>query len=305
MPEALLMGFGYSGATLHAPLLRSTEGWCLAGVVSRNVARVWAAGLRVPVWPTLREALTSSTAEVVIVATPNETHAALVLQALRAGRHVVVEKPLALDMAQTHTLLDAARCQRRVLTVFQNRRWDADWLALQRVLHAGSVGRVVRVESRMERYRPQVRARWREGSGPGAGLWFDLAPHLLDQVLLHWGWPHRWHFQRACLRPAAVADDWFHATLHYSGLVISLQACMVSPHPGPRWIVHGSSGSYIGAAWDPQEQQLRVGQASGGPHWGYLAAPGLLWRVAGEDHANPTPHPLDGTAGDYRIFYAY
>lgn len=302
--RVLLVGYGYVGATIHAPLIQSVPGMALAAVVSRQPDKVQAEWPGVPVYPDMATAVARCDAPIVVVATTNDTHAALALQALSAGRHVVVDKPLALDMAQTEMLLQAARSQRRVLTVFQNRRWDADWLAVQRVLAEGRLGRVVRVEGRMERYRPQVRARWREGAGPGAGLWYDLAPHLLDQALLQWGWPQRLRVQRARLRPGAVADDWFVAVLDYGGLCVTLHACMCSARAAPRWVIHGTLGSYVAHEWDPQETQLRAGVRPGAAGWGWLACPGELWSSPDGLTAPSVPQPVPGCAGDYRMFYA-
>jgi predicted dehydrogenase len=146
-------------------------------------------------WPevwvstTFEEVITSPAIDLVVIATPNPTHFELTRCALEAGKHVVVDKPFTLNAHQARTLAELAEARGRMLSVFQNRRWDGDFLALRRIVEAGSLGEVVYFESHFDRYRPEVQDHWREQAGPGSGIWYDLGPHLADQALLLFGWP--------------------------------------------------------------------------------------------------------------------
>jgi predicted dehydrogenase len=201
----------------------------------------------------------------VVIATSNESHFPLAKAALLAGKHVVVDKPCAVTLAETDELLATAQAQNRVLTVFQNRRFDADFLALKEVLASGQLGRVVHVESHFDRYRPQVPGRWREENLPGSGLWFDLGAHLVDQVLQLFGPPDAVLVDLATQRAGAQVNDWFHAQLKFDsrhpGLRVILHGSALVPEIGPRWTVHGTEGSFIKYGLDPQEDALKTGRS--------------------------------------------
>jgi predicted dehydrogenase len=198
-----------------------------------------------------------------VVATGNESHHSLARQALLAGKHVVVDKPCAVSVAQTRDLLHVAQAQGKVLTVFQNRRWDADFLALRQVIDSGQLGRIVHFESHFDRYRPLVPHRWREQDLPGSGLWFDLGAHLVDQAVQLFGVPDDLLVDVANQRQDAVVNDYFHAQLRYPtrhpGLRVLLHASALVPAVGPRFVVHGTQGSFVKYGLDVQEDALKAG----------------------------------------------
>jgi predicted dehydrogenase len=200
----------------------------------------------------------------------------LALAALGAGLHVVVEKPVALEVAAARQLAAAADRSGRLVSVFHNRRWDGDFLSLQRLLADGRLGRIAHLESHFDRYRPQVRDRWRERAGPGGGLWQDIGPHLVDQALRLFGPPERVTGQLAQLRHGALADDWVHVVLEYPALRVVLHASMIASGPQPRFIVHGETGSWLKHGFDVQEAQLRAGVRPGHAAWGVNAESGQL-----------------------------
>ena len=261
--QVALIGYGNAGRVFHAPLISGVPGLKLACICSSKPEAVQADWPQVRVGATLDAVLSDPGIDVVVVATPNASHHGLAKAALQAGKHVVVDKPCCVTLAETDDLLATAQAQGRVLTVFQNRRFDSDFLALQQVLANGQLGRVVHVESHFDRYRPQVPVRWREQSGPGSGLWFDLGPHLLDQALALWGLPDALCLELACLRDGAQVNDWFHAVLRYDsrhgGLRVILHASTLVAQPGPRWAVHGTRGSFTKYGLDPQEDALKAG----------------------------------------------
>jgi predicted dehydrogenase len=200
-----------------------------------------------------------------------------------------------------------------VLTVFQNRRFDTDFLALQQVLASGALGRVVQVESHFDRYRPLVPQRWREQNLPGSGLWVDLGSHLLDQALCLWGVPDAMSLDLACVRDGALVNDWFHAVLRYEqrgGLRVILHASTLVTEPGPRWRVHGTLGSFTKFGLDPQEDRLKTGdlpQLDALGDWGADPHPGEVLHMTSMAgvaapvavrRAAPTP------PGNYLNYYA-
>lgn len=259
-----LIGFGYAGSTFHAPLIRSTPGLHLAAVASSDPAKVHAAlGTAVTVCSP-QALLARPDIDLVVIAAPNDQHHALALAALQAGKHVVVDKPFALDLVQAQAMAAAALAAGRLLSVFHNRRWDGDFLTLQALLQSGQLGRPVELVMHFDRFRPQVRPRWREGDGPGAGLWLDLAPHLIDQAIQLFGPPGQIDLASATLRDGGRSDDWFDARLHWTagphtGLRARLHASMLAATPGPRFTLHGTRGSVTVLGLDPQEDALKAG----------------------------------------------
>lgn len=297
-----LVGFGLAGRVFHAPLIAATPGLVLHTVVSSDAAKVHTALPDVRVAADPQVAFDDPAIDLVVIASPNDTHAPLAMAALRAGRHVVVDKPFAIDLAQAREVADVARERARLLCVFHNRRWDADFLALKALVDAGTLGEIAEVHSHFDRFRPTVPDRWRERRGPGAGLWLDLGPHLVDQALQLFGLPDAVQADLAIQRAGAEVDDWFHVVLRYPRLRVVLHAGALVPGAGLRFAVHGSGGSWFKHGLDPQEAALRDGAVPGGDRWGVDLSPGRLLRADADgtvvDDASPTP------AGDYRAFYA-
>jgi predicted dehydrogenase len=218
-----LIGYGYAGRTFHAPLIRSVSGLELIGVASRQRDAVRSQLGNVKVCAPA-ELIHDPRVELIVIASPNVEHFPLSDTALKAGKHVVVEKPFTVSLGEARALRDRASTEHRFLTVFQNRRWDSEVLALDDVLRRGILGRVVHFECRMNRYRPKVRPRWREDPGRGAGLWFDLGPHLIDLTVHLFGLPQSVNANFAILRDAGQTDDWAHVQLNYQNLRVILQA---------------------------------------------------------------------------------
>lgn len=255
-------------------------------------------------WPsarpvaTLDEALADPAIGLVVVATPNALHAPQARAALEAGKAVVIDKPFALDLAEARQVAALAEARGLLLSVFHNRRWDADFLALRSELDSGRLGPIHAFESHFDRHRPQVRDRWRERDEPGGGIWHDLGPHLIDQAVILFGRPLGVTCDLAVLREGGRAADWAHAVLRYADKRIILHADMTSPAPGPRFAVHGAKASWLKSGLDAQEDQLKAGLPVGGPGWGVDPSPAV--RVDGATGARDT---VPGPPGDYRAFY--
>ena len=293
-----LLGFGYAGATFHGPLLTTTPGIRLAAVASSRAELVRSALPDAQVYPTAEELLARSDVDLVVIATPNDSHFPLASAALAAGKHVVVDKPFTVLADEARQLAAQADEAGLLLSVFHNRRWDADFLAVRRLLADGLLGRVAHFESHFDRYRPQVRKRWREAAQAGAGLWYDLGPHLLDQAVLLWGLPEAISLELAALRDDAQVDDWFHAQLRYADKRVILHASALAADAGPRFIIHGTAGSYVKHGLDTQEDALKAGGRPGQAGWGEDARPGRLSLAGGETTEAPAG------AGDYMRYYA-
>lgn len=262
-----LVGFGLAGRVFHAPLIHATPGLELVCVVSSDAAKVQASLGAMTVVPTLEAALRDHAIALVVIASPNDTHVPLARQALAAGCHVVVDKPLAPSLAEADALAAYAREQDRVLSVFHNRRWDADFLGLRAVIAAGALGEIAELHSHFDRFRPQVAERWRERPGPAAGLWFDLGPHLVDQMLQLFGRPDAVSADIFCQRAHAQVDDTFHVVLRYPRRRVHLHAGSLVRSGGLRFAAHGTGGSWIKQGVDMQEAQLRDGLRPGDAGW--------------------------------------
>jgi predicted dehydrogenase len=301
-----LVGYGPAGSFFHAPLIAASPGLELDTVVTGNRERreralaehpgVRFAATADELWPRAGEL------DLVVLASPNRTHVPLATAALEAGLPVVVDKPLAATAAEARGLAGLAERRGLMLTVFHNRRWDADFRTLRALLERRELGEVHRFESRFERWRPQPKGGWRESGDPAeiGGLLYDLGSHLVDQALTLFGPARTVYAESDVRRPGAAADDDdFLAVTHVSGVRSHLWMSATASRLGPRYRVLGSTRGYVTYGLDPQEAALREGLRPGeGSAWG--AEPEALWGTAGTDEA---PRPVPSLPGDYPAFY--
>jgi predicted dehydrogenase len=292
-----LVGYGYAGKTFHAPLIRSVPGLELTLVGSSRREAVQA-DLPEMVVCSAEEAAVSRDVDLVVIASPNESHFPLAAAALRAGKDVVIDKPFTVTLSEARFLREIAGEHKRLLSVFHNRRWESEILATKAILETGVLGTVSHYECHMDRYRPGVRQRWRESPGPGAGLWFDLGPHLIDQALHLFGLPESVNASFAILRAGGQTDDWAHVQLNYDGLRVILHATLLAAGGGPRSIVHGTKASWAKYGADVQEAQLKAGLHPGDTSFGYDSDPGVLY-----DGATGAVTKVPAPAGNQRMYY--
>lgn len=261
-----LVGFGVAGRVFHAPVIRAVDGLRLTTIVQRS-------GPPDPRYTDVEfvrsvTELLARPVELVVIATPNPSHHPIAKQCLLAGRHVVVDKPFATAVNDAEELVRLGREERRVLSVYHNRRYVGDFVTLQRLLAQGALGDVRSFEAHFDRFRPELNpAAWREQPHPGSGVWFDLGPHLLDQALVLFGIPDAISADIRIERAGAVADDAFDVTLHYPSRRALLRASMLAVSPGPTFAVHGTRGSFVKYGLDPQEAALKSGRTPGEPDW--------------------------------------
>ena len=296
-----IVGFGYATTTFHAPLIASVPGLQLAAISSSKPDAVRAAWPEVEVCDTPEALFARPDIDLVVIPTPNDTHAPLAAKALAAGKHVVVDKPFTLTSAEARDLIASGHAAGRLLSVFHNRRWDSDFLTLKQIIESGQLGRLVHFESHFDRYRPEVRARWREAAALGSGLWYDLGAHLVDQTLQLFGTPETISLDIAQQRDGAQTDDWFHAVLRYGSLRVILHASALVPDVGPRYVLHGTTGSFIKYGLDTQEDAMKTGERPGGADWGADPLPGSL-TVWHDGHAEEGD--VESQPGDYTRYYA-
>jgi predicted dehydrogenase len=284
-----LIGYGYAGKTFHAPLIRSVSGLQLVVVGSSRPDKVLADLPDVTVC-SAEDVATHPDVDLIVIATPNDSHFPLASAALLAGKHVVVDKPFTVTLAEARTLVTLAEQQDRLLSVFHNRRWESESLATKTILESGALGEVVHFETHIDRYRPVVRQRWRENTGPGAGLWFDLGPHLIDEALHLFGLPHTINASFATQRRGSETEDWAHVQLNYDRLRVILHASLLAPGGVARTLIHGTRASWMKRDVDVQERQLVAGMRPDAVGFGIDPNPGILYDGAtGEQTAISAP----------------
>ena len=298
-----LIGYGLAGRVFHAPLIAASPDLTLAAVVTRDPSRRAALATAHPTAEILDdpEQLWSRSIDLVVVATPNRSHAPLAVAALSAGLPVVVDKPFAPTTTAARAIIDEARARNLLLTVFQNRRWDGDFLTVQHLITTGALGTVRRFESRFERWQPVPKPGWRELGDPddAGGLLFDLGAHTIDQALQLFGPVHTVYAELDRRRPGvAIDDDAFVALHHASGVRSHLWMSKVAAQRGPRFRVLGDRAAFTKHGLDGQEPALAAGTVPTSPDWG--EEPADRWGLLGDD----APQPIRTLPGAYPQFYS-
>jgi predicted dehydrogenase len=301
-----VVGFGTGGAVFHAPFLEADDDYRLDVIVTRDPRRAADAASAHPgarVVPTTDDLFASAAElDLVVIASPPSSHVDLAHRALDAGLAVVVDKPLCVTAAEGHALVDHAERTGRLLTVFQNRRWDGDFQTVRGLLDSGVLGTVRRFESRFEWWKPEESKAWKAGALPaeGGGILYDLGPHLIDQAVQLFGPVESVHAELTRYRPGDGADDdAFVSLLHASGTRSHLRMNGLAPQVGPRFSVLGSDCGFTKWGLDPQEAALKTG---GRPDdGGFGVEPESAWGRIGVDGAlEPVPTRPGNYAGFYR-----
>ena len=304
MIDVGLIGFGLGGKAFHAPVIAAVEDLRLAAVLQRheNTAAEIYPGVKIV--RTVEEMLSNESIKLVAISTPNDTHFSYVKACLEAGRDVVVDKPFTTTLAEAKELAGLAQERGRLLTVYQERRLDGDFETLKKLIANGELGRPVHYEETFDRCRAQVRDSWKEKVGPGCGVFWDLAPHLIDHALVLFGEPHALLADLRLERDGARNVDAFDVTFYYAnGFRAVMSSTTLAPVARPHFRVRGTKAEFIKQGLDPQEVLLRAGQPMGGPSWG-LEKPeewGTLSVIEGDQKI--APRKIESARGDYRAFY--
>ncbi|RNI31489.1 oxidoreductase [Rufibacter latericius] len=302
-----LIGFGMAGRIFHGPFIHQVEGLKLVRIRETREENIRIAQSRYPeaqITSRAEDILQDPAIDLVVVATPNSSHFSLAKQALNAGKHVVVEKPFTPTSAEAGELIQLARQKQRVLTVYQNRRWDSDFKTVQKVLQSGVLGNVVEYKAHFDRFRPALKGNtWKEEDAPGSGIVYDLGSHLIDQALVLFGLPQEISADVRIQRPHSPVLDKFEATLFYERLKVTLSAGLLVREVSPRYTLHGDQGSFLKYGLDVQEKALNDGFLPHlTPNWGI--EPESIWgHLNTEFQGLHFTGKIESEPGHYRSFY--
>jgi scyllo-inositol 2-dehydrogenase (NADP+) len=299
-----LASFGMSGRVFHGPLLLKNPGFKIISILERSK------NLSVPFYPDAHivrhfsELLEHDEVELIIVNTPDPLHYEMTKAALMAGKHVVVEKPFVQSSAEGQELIDIASDRNLQLSVFQNRRWDGDFLTVREIIEKGYLGKLVDYEAHFDRYRNFIQeGTWKENPESGTGTLFNLGSHLIDQALVLFGLPDYVYADLRTLRTDGKIDDAFTIWLWYGDFRVTLKSSYLVREPGPRYIVHGTKGSFLKYGIDPQEEDLKAGKMPDDSNWGKETESdwGLLNAEKDGQHSRGKYETL---RGDYPRYYS-
>ncbi len=293
-----LVGYGMGGSIFHAPLIGAVPQLNLTTVVTSRKDQVHRDFPDVRV-STLPELLSDASIHLVVISTPTATHFEIAAAALSAGKHVVVDKPFAASVHEADALIQLAAQKHLRLSVFQNRRWDNDFLTVQHCVAQKWLGTVYHYEAHFDRFRPWIKAGWREESETASGILYDLGAHLIDQALVLFGLPNAVTADVLTQRPEARAVDYFHLILDYGRTRVILHSATLVRASGPLFAIHGDAGSFLKYGMDPQEAASAAGERPGNPQWG-LDLPesyGVLTEASG------VHRPIETLCGSYERYY--
>jgi predicted dehydrogenase len=297
-----LVGFGLAGRVFHAPLIHANPNLRLTHILERRSDEAQKRYPEAKIVRDLQSLLRESSVHLIVVATPNTSHLEIAAQSLQAGKHVVVDKPFTITSADADELIAVSKKVGRVLSVFQNRRWDGDFLTVRQMLDQAVIGRLAEFHSRFDRFRPGVRPEaWREQSGPGSGVLFDLGSHLIDQAVVLFGNPTGIYADLRMQKDGAVAVDNFEVQLHYPNLKVTLHAGSLVCEPSPRFLLYGTKGTYQKFGLDPQEEALKQGSIPCGPGWG--EEPEDAWGTLAQRDGVLSRAKYRTLAGNYPAYY--
>lgn len=264
-----LASYGMSGSIFHAPLISSNPGFQLTKIVERSGNTALTRYPQVTIAKKYEELLLDDAIELIVVNTPNAHHLSMAQQALEAGKHVVIEKPFTITSQDAQTLINTAKANNRILSVFQNRRWDGDFLTVQQVVKQGLLGKLVDYEAHYDRYRNYIEPNtWKEEAHQGSGILYNLGSHMIDQALVLFGKPTSVTAEIGINRPGGQVDDFYLIIMQYPTLRVTLKSSYLVREEGPRYTLHGTEGSFLKFGIDPQEADLKAGKSPASPDWG-------------------------------------
>jgi scyllo-inositol 2-dehydrogenase (NADP+) len=264
-----IASYGMSGAVFHAPFIANHPGFELYAIVQRHANTASERYPSVKILRSFDDLLADDSIQLIVVNTPDVTHYAFVKQALLSNKHVIVEKPFVFTAKEGEELVALAKTRERMLCVYQNRRWDGDFLTVAKVVQSGVLGRIVEFQSAYQRYRKYIQqGTWKEKADHRVGLTYNLGSHMIDQAVVLFGTPTAVYADIDRLREGTEVDDYYHIQLIYPQLKVSLRAGYLMREETPRYILHGTNGSFIKYGLDPQEEALKQGISPNNVGWG-------------------------------------
>lgn len=263
-----LIGYGFGGAVFHAPMVDAAKGLELSVIYTSNIEKVRLTYPDVLVTTNLDDIWNNRDIDLVVISTPNTTHYELAKRALEAGKHVVIDKPFVIDVKEGEKLIELAKVNGKKLSVYQSRRWDSDFQTVRRLMAEDKLGEIYSFEAHYDRFRPEVKDRWKERNEPGSGTLYDLGSHMIDQALQLFGKPVTVTADSLAQRQGSAINDYFHLILGYGSCRVILHSGSLVRGRGQRYQIHGSKASFIKFGEDPQEKTLLEGLRPGMPGWG-------------------------------------
>ncbi|MCK9402605.1 MAG: Gfo/Idh/MocA family oxidoreductase [Chitinophagaceae bacterium] len=267
--KTAILSFGVSGRVFHAPFIHLHPGFELYGVWERTKSESASFYPGIKLFRTLEELLADESIELVIVNTPTATHFEYTKKVLATGKHAVVEKAFTTSVEEAIELKELADSSGKVVSVFQNRRWDSDFKTVKKIIQEGWLGEIMEAEFHFDRYKEELSPKThKEIPSPGAGLLNDLGPHLIDQALHLFGLPQSVFADLRITRQGSQVDDYFEILFYYPNLRVRLKAGYQVREPIPAYVVHGRKGSFLKSRGDVQESHLMANQVPNLQEWG-------------------------------------
>lgn len=304
--RAGIIGFGLSGRVFHAPFVDVVDGFELSKISTANPNNISIVQTRYPsttIVPDGQSIINDDSIDLVIVTSPNTVHFHWAKAALMANKHVVVEKPFTVTLAEAEELVELAKQKKKILTVYHNRRFTSDTKTVSKILASKALGDVLDYETHFDRFRPEPKVgAWREEPLPGSGIFYDLGSHLIDQSLYFFGMPQAVTAHIQAMRPWAKADDSFDVKLHYPTHTATLKSATMAKIPGATYQIHGTKGSFVKYGLDVQEENLGKGEIPNTPDWGM--EPESIWgTLKTECEGIEICSVIKSEKGDYRDYY--
>ncbi|CAG9294920.1 oxidoreductase [Celerinatantimonas diazotrophica] len=291
-----VIGYGNSAKTFHLPFINALPMFELVAISSSQSDALNAEYPNVAHYPEAMALIEQSNAELVIITAPNQAHYPLASAAIEKGLHVLLEKPFVIDIKQGQALIEQAKQANVKLSVYHNRRWDGDFLTVKQLIEENKLGKLKVFQSHYDRFRPEVKVRWREDGQPGSGILYDLGSHLIDQALALFGRPLQISADVLAMRDGSPAIDYFHLTLHYADHLVILHSSSLSAGPVLRFRLEGQQGSYVKYGIDPQEDQIKAGIVDTNSTQQAGAETGVLYTAQDETQ-------ITNIQGGYHHFY--
>lgn len=298
-----IVGFGLSGKVFHAPFLHLHEGFHLSKVVERHSEQAQSIYPQIETVRDFQQLLNDDKTDLVVICTPNIYHYPMAKACLDAGKHIVIEKPFMPASAEADEVIKLADTKNLKVFVYQNRRWDGDFITIKKLMAGGLLGDIQYYEAHFDRFSPErKRAAWRDEEQAGSGILFDLGSHLIDQVYSLFGRPQSIFADIQSQRDGSKVDDFFEVQMNYPDVKAVVTAGMLVEKPELRYIINGSKGSFVKYGLDPQEASLKEGKSPEGEEWGKESFEnwGLTTFVNKELFFDGT---VETEPGDYMAFY--
>lgn len=297
-----IASYGLSGRVFHAPFIHANEAFELTAICERSKNEASKTYPYVKIVSSFDELISDASLELIIVNTPDVTHYDYCKAALEAGKHVIVEKPFVFTVAEGEELIQLAAQKGRMLTVFQNRRWDGDFMTVRKVLNENKLGRIVEFRAGFQRFRTQIADTWKERNDSFVGIVYNLGPHLVDQAICLFGKPTGVFAQIKKQRDGSQIDDFFHIILKYSDMQVTLTAGMLMKEPIASFVLHGTKGSFIKPGIDPQEDQLKGGMLPTDEVYGF-DTPEMYGTLVLDENGETIRETIETIRGDYRLYF--